>query len=75
MREKVGYRDIPHLNTITPGARVKPKSIADEGMAEMMKKDFHFFACLAYIHQGNRGREAGKGGGMGGRGGGVREGW
>lgn len=36
---------------LSEGARVKPKSIADEGMAEMMKKDFHFFACLAYIHQ------------------------
>jgi hypothetical protein len=34
------------------GARVKPNAIADPEMAEMLKKDYHFFACLAYIHQG-----------------------
>jgi serine/threonine-protein phosphatase 2A activator len=30
---------------------VKPKAISDPEMAEMLKKDYHFFACLAYIHQ------------------------
>ena len=39
------------------GARIKPKAISDPEMAEMLKKDYHFFACLAYIHQGRRHQE------------------
>eukprot|EP00088_Acartia_fossae_P022945 TRINITY_DN24027_c0_g1_i2.p1 TRINITY_DN24027_c0_g1~~TRINITY_DN24027_c0_g1_i2.p1 ORF type:complete len:480 (+),score=60.37 TRINITY_DN24027_c0_g1_i2:46-1485(+) len=33
------------------GAKLKPKSIPDPEMADMLKKDFHLFACLAFIHQ------------------------
>jgi len=36
---------------LSEGARIKPKSIADEAMAEMLKKDYHIFACLSYINQ------------------------
>jgi len=36
---------------LVKGCRVKPKSISDPEMAEMLKKDFHLFSCLAYIHQ------------------------
>ena len=32
-------------------ARIKPKSISDPEMAEMLSKENHFFACLSYIHQ------------------------
>jgi len=32
-------------------ARIKPKSISDPEMAEMLSKENHFFACLAYIHK------------------------
>ena len=32
-------------------ARIKPKSISDPEMAEMLCKENHFFACLAYIHK------------------------
>jgi len=32
-------------------ARIKPKSISDPEMAEMLCKENHFFACLSYIHQ------------------------
>ena len=31
--------------------RVKPKSISDPDMAELLRKENHFFACLSYIHQ------------------------
>ena len=31
--------------------RVKPKAISDPDMAEMLRKENHFFACLAYIHK------------------------
>jgi len=31
-------------------ARIKPKSIPDPEIADMLCKENHFFACLAYIH-------------------------
>ena len=31
--------------------RVKPKAISDPDMAEMLSRENHFFACLAYIHK------------------------
>ena len=31
--------------------RSKPKSISDPDMAELLRKENHFFACLSYIHQ------------------------
>lgn len=36
---------------LAEGARLKPKSIPDPEMAEMMGKENHLFACLAYIHR------------------------
>ncbi|XP_023324894.1 serine/threonine-protein phosphatase 2A activator [Eurytemora carolleeae] len=33
------------------GSRVKPKSIAEPEIAEMLKNDYHFYACLAFINQ------------------------
>jgi len=36
---------------LAEGARMKPKSIPDPEMAEMMGKENHLFACLAYIHR------------------------
>ena len=36
-------------------ARIKPKSISDPEMAEMLSKENHFFACLSYIHQAKTG--------------------
>eukprot|EP00092_Neocalanus_flemingeri_P074605 GFUD01092280.1.p1 GENE.GFUD01092280.1~~GFUD01092280.1.p1 ORF type:complete len:434 (-),score=99.24 GFUD01092280.1:22-1323(-) len=36
-------------------ARIKPKSISDPEMAEMLCKENHFFACLAYIHKAKTG--------------------
>ena len=38
------------LSTEKP-QRVKPKAISDPDMAEMLRKENHFFACLAYIHK------------------------
>jgi len=35
----------------TDKERVKPKAIADADMAEMLKSDNHFFACLSYINK------------------------
>merc|ERR1711973_35217 len=32
-------------------ARIKPKSIPDPEIAEMLSKENQFFACLAYIHK------------------------
>ena len=32
-------------------ARIKPKSIPDPEMAEMLAKENQFFACLSYIHK------------------------
>jgi len=32
-------------------ARIKPKSIPDPEMAEMLSKENQFFACLSYIHK------------------------
>ena len=32
-------------------ARIKPKSIPDPDMAEMLSKENQFFACLSYIHK------------------------
>ena len=39
------------IPTILFQERVKPKSIADADMAEMLKSDNHFFACLSYINK------------------------
>lgn len=36
---------------LSEGARLKPKAIPDPEMADMMAKDNHLFACLAYIHK------------------------
>jgi serine/threonine-protein phosphatase 2A activator len=33
------------------GGCVKPKSIAEPEMADMLANDYHFFTCLAYINQ------------------------
>ena len=35
----------------TDKERIKPKSISDPDMAEMLSKDNHFFACLSYINK------------------------
>lgn len=35
---------------LSVGSRLKPKSIPDPEMAQMMAKDNHLFACLSYIH-------------------------
>eukprot|EP00088_Acartia_fossae_P000042 TRINITY_DN10010_c0_g2_i1.p1 TRINITY_DN10010_c0_g2~~TRINITY_DN10010_c0_g2_i1.p1 ORF type:complete len:433 (-),score=45.48 TRINITY_DN10010_c0_g2_i1:131-1429(-) len=36
---------------LSKNSRVKPKSIPDPEIADLLKKDFHFYKCLAYIHQ------------------------
>lgn len=36
-------------------ARLRPKAIPDQEMAQMLAKENQFFACLAYIHQGKTG--------------------
>jgi len=32
-------------------SRVKPKSIPDPEISDLLCKDYHFYACLSYIHQ------------------------
>jgi len=48
------YQFVPFIlgaAQLTEKARIKPKAISDPEMAEMLAKENHFFACLAYIHK------------------------
>ncbi len=53
---------IIELSNLFSDVRVKPKSIPDPEMSDLLKKDYHLFACLDYIHNG---KESGREGTLG----------